>query len=265
MRKATVCVPIAALYATATSESVLQDEILYGMEVSVLEEAKENGMCNVVSFYEYAGFVSSFTLCDGGYPANRVVSAPFAHLMKQTRVDSVQAMRVPKGSFLLCMGETEDGWSQIQPVGSSSILYTKTSWLSKRVTKCPPEEQFRRDVVRTAMSYLHTPYQFGGKTSSGIDCSGLCFMSYLKNGAVIWRDAVKPPKGIVKPISLQQAKPADLLYFPGHMALYLGDARFLHATARAGDDGVCIGSFRKEDKGYRGDLLKSFICAGTIF
>ena len=80
MRKATVCVPIAALYAVATSDSVLQDEILYGMEVSVLEEVKENGMCSVVSFYEYAGFVSSLTLCDGGYPANRVVSAPFAHL-----------------------------------------------------------------------------------------------------------------------------------------------------------------------------------------
>lgn len=265
MRKATVFLPSALLYASATSEAVLQDEILYGMEVTVNQEAVLNGMCEVTSDYGYSGFVSSGALCDGKYPANRVVTARSAHLMKQPRVDSVQEMSVPQGSLLICMSETADGWSQIQPAGMSGILYTRTSWLAQRAEQIAPEPVFRRNVIRTAMQYLHTPYRFGGKTPQGIDCSGLCSISYLINGAVIWRDAVKPPKGIVRPISLQEAKPADLLYFPGHMALYLGENRFLHATARAGDDGVCIGSFQEGMPGYRGDLKESLLCAGTIF
>ena len=155
--------------------------------------------------------------------------------------------------------------SLIQPVGATEIWYTRTSWLSARAEHIASERVFRQNVIRTAMGYLHTPYRFGGKTPQGIDCSGLCSISYLINGAVIWRDAVRPPKGCVRPISLQEAKPADLLYFPGHMALYLGENRFLHATAHTGDDGVCIGSFQEGTAGYRGDLKESFLCAGTIF
>ena len=49
------------------------------------------------------------------------------------------------------------------------------------------EEAFRESIVQTAYSYLGTQYRWGGKTACGIDCSGLAFMSYFRNGILIWR------------------------------------------------------------------------------
>ncbi|MFR6589933.1 MAG: C40 family peptidase [Gallintestinimicrobium sp.] len=51
------------------------------------------------------------------------------------------------------------------------------------------EEAFRESIMQTAYSCLGTQYRWGGKTACGIDCSGLAFMSYFRNGILIWRDA----------------------------------------------------------------------------
>ena len=53
----------------------------------------------------------------------------------------------------------------------------------------PNEALFREQVIQSAFRYLGTPYRWGGKTPAGIDCSGLCSMAYMLNGAYIYRDA----------------------------------------------------------------------------
>ena len=34
----------------------------------------------------------------------------------------------------------------------------------------------------------------------------------------------------------------DLLYFPGHIAMYIGDGKYIHSTGKAGSGGVVINS-----------------------
>ncbi|MBR2328429.1 MAG: C40 family peptidase, partial [Clostridia bacterium] len=67
----------------------------------------------------------------------------------------------------------------------------------------------------------------------------------------------------VRSISCACAEMGDLLYFPGHMAMYLGDGRYIHATAREGR--VCINSLEQDSPLYREDLADSFIYAGSVF
>ena len=69
----------------------------------------------------------------------------------------------------------------------------------------------------------------------------------------------------VREIPVCQVKPGDLLYFPGHMALYIGELRYLHATGRAGDDRVVIASLDPKDPAYREDLAETILTAGTVF
>ena len=69
----------------------------------------------------------------------------------------------------------------------------------------------------------------------------------------------------VRPISREELKPADLLYWPGHTALYLGDGRYLHATARAGSRGVVINSLDPQSASYRPDLAEPFPTCGSVF
>ena len=128
-----------------------------------------------------------------------------------------------------------------------------------------PEEQLRARVVERAKSYLGVQYRWGGKSPLGIDCSGLTFMAWFFSGVLLYRDARIVPGYPARPIPLEQCRPADLLYFPGHIALYLGEGRYIHSTARAGSDGVVINSLDPDHPDYRADLREKLLTAGTVF
>lgn len=127
------------------------------------------------------------------------------------------------------------------------------------------EEKLRERLVRTAASYLGVQYRWGGKTPLGVDCSGLTSMAYMLNGIYIYRDAVLKPGFPVRQIPYECMKPGDLLYFPGHIAMYIGNGDYIHSTARAGSDGVVINSLNPESNLFRLDLAESLYAVGSVF
>lgn len=60
-------------------------------------------------------------------------------------------------------------------------------------------------------------------------------------------------------------KPADLLFFPGHVAMYLGEQKYIHSTGKAGSDGVVINSLDPAAPDYRPDLPEKLTGAGSWF
>ena len=89
-------------------------------------------------------------------------------------------------------------------------------------------------------------------------------MVYALNGIYIHRDSAWLPQSPVRKIADCEKKTGDLLYFPGHIALYLGNGEYIHSTARDGA-GVTINSLRKGSVGYRDDLVNMYLYAGTVF
>jgi len=115
------------------------------------------------------------------------------------------------------------------------------------------------------LSYLGVQYRWGGKTPLGIDCSGLVSMAYLLNGVIIYRDAAIKPGFALHEISFEAAKPGDLLFFPGHVAMYLGEGRFVHSTGHTGTEGVILSSLAEGAPDYRADLKESMTAVASIF
>ncbi|MCF0228825.1 MAG: C40 family peptidase [Parasporobacterium sp.] len=140
------------------------------------------------------------------------------------------------------------------------------------------EEAFRSELLKLAESYLGTQYRWAGRSSSGIDCSGMVSMCYLMAGIVIYRDAsivrgypikrldIKMTDGHFDLCNLDDGsmRPGDALYFPGHIAMYAGDGLYIHSTGRAGSNGVVYNSLRPEHELFRADLLESLYAVGGV-
>jgi cell wall-associated NlpC family hydrolase len=96
------------------------------------------------------------------------------------------------------------------------------------VTVAPPPTH--GGVVGVAMSYLGTPYVWGGGSPGGFDCSGLVAYSYAQVGVSLPHSSYAQYSAGV-PVSRDQLQPGDLVFFDGlgHVGIYIGGDQFVHA------------------------------------
>ena len=79
-------------------------------------------------------------------------------------------------------------------------------------------------VLSTAMSYVGSPYRWGGTTPSGWDCIGFVRYVYGKYGVSIGGYTTSVLSAGTK-VPYSQAQPGDILYWPGHVGIYAGNGQ----------------------------------------
>ena len=268
--KAIIKSMVANLHAEPNSKSELIDEGLFGMAVEIVEQ-RENNWLYVKTPYRYEGYCKEVDLLFDPVMveawqqnAAYVIYQGFADILLEPKIQSRKLETLVRGSIVQVMpnNEIKKEWSMIQlPTGE--IGYTRSQWIGKKLEFKGSEVTFRDQVVQTALSYLNTPYRWGGKSPIGIDCSGLCSMAYMLNGVVIFRDAKIVDGFPIKEISIEQIQKGDLLYFPGHIAMYIGDDLYVHSSL--GGNEVSINSLNKEHPHYREDLATTITAVGSLF
>jgi len=282
------------VYAERDILKIRTDELLYGMSVKITD-TKERDRYRIETDYQYIGLVSSCgVLCEerrvSAWKRGRllVVEQRFCDVLSQPTVKSRVLLNLYRGSLLLDLGSAaEPGWrcvrlvdgtdgfirqeqvrEYVPPVGEKNKGHDYCAGIDsvtcEQKKHTMQEHEMREALVNTAYSYLGTPYRWGGKSTLGIDCSGFTFMVYALNGIYIHRDSAWLPQSPVRKIADCEKKPGDLLYFPGHIALYLGNGEYIHSTAKDGA-GVTINSMKRGCAGYRADLEHSYLYAGTVF
>ena len=83
-------------------------------------------------------------------------------------------------------------------------------------------------VVNWAMSQRGKPYVWGGAGPNGYDCSGLTMMAYKQIGISLPHSS-GAQKGFGSSVSLSALQPGDLVFAPGHVAIYIGNGTVVHA------------------------------------
>lgn len=83
-------------------------------------------------------------------------------------------------------------------------------------------------IVAAAVSQLGVPYAWGGTTPGvGLDCSGLTQYCYAQAGISIPRNS-EDQASAGRRVPLSEAKPGDILWRPGHVAIYAGGDEYIH-------------------------------------
>lgn len=116
------------------------------------------------------------------------------------------------------------------------------------------------DMLAFAHEFLGLPYLWGGTTCWGLDCSGLVQLSHLVCGARLPRDADQQQEATGRVSTQKALAPGDLVFFPGHVGIWLGQGRYIHASAQSAV--VTLNSFDPADPLYDAKLHGMFSGGG---
>lgn len=175
-----------------------------------------------------------------GSLGEHVFPRQLAPLRVEPRDDAEQVTQALAGEPLRVV-EERDGWARVV------TEYDYPGWVQRELLGGGPDGAWlaanTTDPIAHARTLLGTPYEWGGMTAAGIDCSGLVHMSFRACGQLIPRDADQQ-EAAGRALAEEELRRGDLVtYGPAagpadHVAFWLGDGCILHATRRDGVDGV---------------------------
>lgn len=226
-RPALVACGLADLRRRPDTAAPLDTQLLFGETVTVYDQAEGwSWVQNAAD--DYVGYVQAACLHDAAtarQPSHYLkVLRSFVYPepdLKTPPLDVVSLM-----APLRVLGMRDKFGEVALPAGGSAWVYT---------THLAEAGETEPDYVATARMFLGVPYLWGGRSSLGLDCSALVQLALARAGMPCARDSGVQANSIGRPVDWQAGKTrlrrADLIFFPGHVAIALDETHVLHANA----------------------------------
>ncbi len=219
----TISTPLADLrYGPRNTEGLLTQGLL-GEQFRVLDSHAGWAFGQLLTD-GYVGYLEEKNLASHYPEANYRVSVPLTHIYPVPDLKTPIRMALPFGAKLCANpGDAREGFAEVKGLG----------WVYAKHLVALGDRM--EDFISTAKGFLNSPYLWGGRSTSGLDCSALVQLSLMAAGIPCPRDTDQQQKAVGHSTSnipdVALAREGDLVFFPGHVGFLLGDNRLLHANA----------------------------------
>ena len=218
---ARVAVAVADLRPRPDLACGVDTQVLLGEEVCVFERA--HGWAWIKSTLDgYVGYLPETALSTIEAPATHWVIAPRSFLYNGPDLRFPNAHAISMGSRLTVVGEA----------GTRGTRYfLLNDGRSVIANHCAPiGESAGVDYVAIAARFLETPYLWAGRSGLGIDCSGLVQLAMQMMSLEAPRDSDMQAAGLGSPITRDDLRRGDLVFWKGHVGIMEDEATLLHAN-----------------------------------
>ncbi|RYX96540.1 MAG: peptidase P60 [Bradyrhizobiaceae bacterium] len=201
--------------------AMLDTQALRGDRVTVYDRNGEGWAWGQLESDGYVGWISDLALYPRGpAPTHKVIALrTFAFPGPSIKLPPVDTL--PLGARL-----------SIVKTAASFVVASNGHYIP---TQHVAELAFREpDFVAVAERFVGTPYLWGGKSSLGIDCSGLVQVALTAAGSGCPRDSDMQEDGLGRGLSnseLHALKRGDLVFWKGHVAIVRDADTIVHANA----------------------------------
>lgn len=215
-----VLVPAATAFAAPRPDAAMVSEALYGERVTVYETTGEGWAWGQMEADGYMGWFSANAFGPVGKPATHRVTA-----LRTFIFDTPDIKRAPAAAL---------SFASLVAVSRSQGEFVTTDAGFIPARHVAPLAQTAPDFVATARRFLGTPYLWGGRSSLGLDCSGLVQLALQAAGRTCPRDSDMQQAALGAPVpfaDLATLKRGDLVCWKGHIGFVSDERNLLHANA----------------------------------
>jgi cell wall-associated NlpC family hydrolase len=210
--------PSTPLRCAPSHEARQDSEALLGERVTIYETTEEGWAWGQLERDGYVGWLSTNALGKPGLAPTHKVRVPRTLCFPAPDIKLPPLAALPMGA-VLSIARQDDRFA-----------VTASGWHVPEVHLAPVKAQ-QRDFVAVAEQFLGAPYLWGGKTSLGIDCSGVVQVALQTAGHACPRDSDMQELSLGKPVSLAELRRGDLLFWKGHVAIARDPESIVHANA----------------------------------